>query len=61
MFDKQVKTQLISDTFTLIGLRGYNKNDERAARKEKEERCVREGTNPNFESEPIFEESMNIS
>lgn len=25
VFDKQVKTQLISDTFTLIGFRGYDK------------------------------------
>ena len=25
MFDKQVKTQLIADTFTLIGFRGYDK------------------------------------
>lgn len=26
MFDKQVKTQLISDTFTLVGFRGYDKS-----------------------------------
>jgi len=25
VFDKQVKTQLIADTFTLIGFRGYDK------------------------------------
>lgn len=25
IFDKQVKTQLICDAFTLIGIRGYNK------------------------------------
>jgi uncharacterized protein (UPF0147 family) len=27
MFDKQVKTQLITDAFTVIGIRGYNKVD----------------------------------
>mmetsp|Transcript_28921 Transcript_28921/g.43666 ORF Transcript_28921/g.43666 Transcript_28921/m.43666 type:complete len:147 (-) Transcript_28921:469-909(-) len=26
VFDKQVKTQLICDAFTLIGIRGYDKN-----------------------------------
>lgn len=33
MFDKQVKTQLITDTFSLIGVRGYNKNQMREQRK----------------------------
>lgn len=26
IFDKQVKTMLIADTFSLIGIRGYDKN-----------------------------------
>lgn len=34
MFDKQVKTQLICDTFTLIGFRGYDKNEMQNERKQ---------------------------
>ena len=33
VFDKQVKTQLIADSFNLIGLRGYDKSIVRKQKK----------------------------
>jgi len=36
LFDKHMKTQLICDTFTLIGIRGYDKNKMREQVNKKE-------------------------
>jgi hypothetical protein len=43
MFDKQVKSQLITDSFTLIGFRGYNKLDMLKQKQAHAERQRREG------------------
>jgi len=51
VFDKQVKTQLIADTFTLIGFRGYDKAVFRSEKKVVEnpnEEVLLEGENPKF-------------
>lgn len=42
MFDKQVKTQLISDAFTLIGIRGYHKLDMKAENEKDAQKALRE-------------------
>jgi hypothetical protein len=54
MFDKQVKTQLICDTFTLIGIRGYDKQA-MVLQKKKED-----AVSPPTESEPQFHRSMEL-
>jgi len=51
-----VKTQLICDTFTLIGIRGYDKNNMRQQKSEKED----QGIEPNEEEAPVFKETMTI-
>lgn len=51
VFDKQVKTQLIADTFTLIGFRGYDKAVFRSEKKVVEnpnEEVLLDGENPKF-------------
>ena len=55
MFDKQVKTQLIADTFTLIGFRGYDKLQ---ARKDVE-KDKKNGTYAK-ESAPSFQMSFTV-
>ena len=50
IFDKQVKTQLMSDTFTLVGFRGYDKSVVRKNKKDGE---------PQIE-EPVFAKSMEM-
>ena len=56
IFDKQVKTQLISDTFTLIGFRGYDKTVVRKQKKEDEDVDA-----PGEREEPQFTRSLKIS
>lgn len=50
MFDKQVKTMLICDTFTLIGIRGYNKQLYR-----------KKDIEPAREEEPVFNQTMELA
>ena len=56
MFDKQVKTQLICDTFTLIGIRGFDKNQ---MREQKEER-IKKGAEL-VEEAPVFKQTMTLA
>ena len=60
MFDKQVKTQLISDCFSLIGIRGYNKNEMRRERQLEVQIAQKEGRTLYPEKEPVFKTSMKI-
>ena len=60
MFDKQVKTQLITDCFSLIGIRGYNKNEMRKERQLELQIAKKEGRTPYPEKEPVFKTSMKI-
>jgi len=60
MFDKQVKTQLITDAFTMIGIRGYNKNDMRKQQEVKAAKAVANGRPVYEETEPKFQLSMKL-
>ena len=50
VFDKQVKTQLMSDTFTLVGFRGYDKSVLRKNKKEDEAKV----------EDVVFQKSLNM-
>jgi tubulin polyglutamylase TTLL4 len=54
MFDKQVKSQLITDAFTLVGIRGYNKNDMRKQREVLAAKARKNNRPPFEEQEPKF-------
>lgn len=60
MFDKQVKSQLITDAFTLIGFRGYNKLDMLKQKQAHAQKQRREGKPELEEEEPKFMTSMNL-
>lgn len=60
MFDKQVKTQLITDAFSVIGIRGYNKVDMKNEMNEIIKKAKNEKRPAFEEKEPSFKPSFKV-
>ena len=57
VFDKQVKTMLIADTFSLIGIRGYDKNVFRENLEKEKEKGIKREYKP---EDPPFKQTLTI-